>query len=308
MNWIILVVLTIIFESLQLFINNYTADTYFKKRGAVSQSIYLNTFAFVLAIIMLIATGFSISAADLPTICMIILSGILIVADGIPYMRALEIDDSTNVGIFIQLSPLLYLIIGWLFLNEPFSPYQLIPFLLILAAPFLVILTTRKKSKGIRIKAAFYAFLCVVISTLGNLIFARASNGDNFIQNMAFIFIGKFIGTMMIIFSRKKWRIRLKNVTKNSKGKIFRPISANFLVSTLKDFTYRGALITALTLAIASASTDTLEPLAIFFMGIILTLIWPKFGREKLDKKTVSIHFISIALIVTGIIMLNTLQ
>ena len=307
MNWIALVSLAVFFDSLQLFISNYIADTYFKKRGAVSQKIYSSVLALTIAIIILIITNFSFKTANLTSIELIILSGIFTVIDGIPYMRALEIDDSTNMGIFVQLTPLLYLIIGWLFLNEPFSPKQLIPFIFILAAPILIVLTTRKKSRHTKLRAILCAFLYVLLSAIGNLIFVESSNNIMFVQSMSFLFIGKFIGTAIIIFPQKKWRKRLSSTIKESKYKVLRPITVNFFVSIVKDFCYRGALIIAPTVAIASASSDAVEPVVIFFMGIILTLIWPKFGREKLNRKTVIVHFISIILVVIGIILLNML-
>ena len=80
---------------------------------------------------------------------------------------------------------------------------------------------------------------------------------------------------------------------------------ANFCIGTAKEFTYRAALATAPTVAMASVASDSSEPIVIFFMGLLLTLLWPKFGREKLDKKSIIVHLVATALVVTGIIILQ---
>jgi hypothetical protein len=40
-------------------------------------------------------------------------------------------------------------------------------------------------------------------------------------------------------------------------------------------------------------------------MGLLLTLIWPKFGREKLQKKVILVHFIATILVVIGIVLMQ---
>ena len=86
---------------------------------------------------------------------------------------------------------------------------------------------------------------------------------------------------------------------------MLRPLSINCLVRVVQQFAYRGALIAAPTVAIASVASDSAEPIVIFFMGLLLTLIWPKFGREKLQRKTVLVHLIATILVVVGIILLQ---
>ena len=90
-----------------------------------------------------------------------------------------------------------------------------------------------------------------------------------------------------------------------SKRKVVRPMLVNSILGVVADFTYRTALATAPAVALASAISDSSEPIVIFFMGIILTLIWPKFGREKLNKKTVLVHLIATILVVIGVAILQ---
>ena len=109
----------------------------------------------------------------------------------------------------------------------------------------------------------------------------------------------------MTIYVKPKWRKRFKNVFRANRRKIIRPLLAHTLFAAATDFTYRNALVVAPAVALASATTDSATPIVIFFMGLLLTIVWPKFGREKLNRKTVIVHFIATILVVTGIILIQ---
>ena len=306
MNWISLVVLAVFTDSLRIFIDNYVSDVYFKKRSVVSQRLFYGFADTITAIIIILAIGFNPDSLNLSIIGPLLLSGVFSAIASIPYLKALEIDDSTNLGIFVQLAPVLYLILGWFFLDETFSPFQLVAFAVIIAAPILIVLTTRKKSRHVRIKAVFYSFMYVFIAVIGNLIFVKTNSENvNFVSSIGFLLLGKGIANAVMVWIIPKWRKRFFTVLKSSKAKVVRPMLANYFINLVKDFAYRGALVFAPAVAIASAASDSVEPIVIFFMGIVLTLIWPKFGREKLNKKTVFIHLIATVLVVIGIILIQ---
>lgn len=263
-------------------------------------------YAFVIVGIIIAIASHLNPSIDPSAIIMIVISGIMSGLAGLAYYRALELDDSTNIGIFTQLSPVFYLILGWFFLGESFSPMQLIAFAVILSAPFLIVATTRKKSRHIRIKAVFYAFVYVLVAVIGNLFFVKADASDyTFVQELAIILFSKGLTDLAIVYFYPKYRHRFRKVTKKSHKKVLRPMSVNLIVGVIKEFSYRAALATAPAVAIASVASDSAEPIVIFFMGIILTLIWPRFGREKLNKKTIYVHLIATVLVVIGIILLQ---
>lgn len=307
MNWLILVLITVIFDATRIFIDNYISDCYFKGRMAVSQKLFYGYAFIFLALVLMIAFGVDFSN---PTpLLLFFLSGLMNSVAGIPYYRALELDDSTNLGIFIQLAPIIYLILGWIFLGETFSVLQLVAFAIILSGPLLIVLTTRKRSRKIKIKAVFFAFLYVLIAVSANVLFVKENNlAENlsFFTEMAFVFLGKGIGNLIIMYSIPKWRRRFISVAKSSRKKVFRPLISSYLFGITKDFTYRAALFLAPSVALASAASDSTTPIVIFFMGIVLTILWPKFGREKLNKKSVLVHLIATILVVVGIVLIQS--
>ena len=73
------------------------------------------------------------------------------------------------------------------------------------------------------------------------------------------------------------------------------------------DFLVYASLALAPTVAMASAVTKTLHPIFVFTFGIVLTLLWPAFGREKLNKKTILTNLIATAVAVVGIVLMQVL-
>ena len=306
MSWLIFVAAAVLFDSARIYADNYSSDVYFKGRGAVSQKLFFTYALGLVGVVLLAVTGFDFAGLTVQGVTLFLLSGFLSSIAGIPYYRALELDNSTNLGIFIQLAPILYLVLGWLFLGDTISPLQLVAFLIILSAPLLIFFTTGKRSRLVKLRAIACAFLYVLIAVIANLIFVKENSTDvNFVTEMALLFLGKSLGNFFIILVKPSWRRRFQSVVKSSKKKVFRPLLSSLAFSLVKDFAYRAALVLAPTAAIASAISDSSEPIVIFFMGILLTLLWPKLGREKLSRKSILVHLIATILVVVGVLLIR---
>ena len=309
MSWLALVAIAVIFDVFRIFTDNYISDVYFKGREVASQKMFSAFGKTIFSIIVLIIAGFSFSEFEPSTIGLLLLAGALSSFAEIFYYIALGIEDSTNLGIFIQLAPILYLILGWLFLGDTFSPLQLVAIAIILLAPLLIVITSRKRSRKVKLHAAFLAFIYILIAVIGNLVFVGA-NGDNFdtkflIEEIAITILGTGLTDGFTMLCLPKWRKRYHHVIKKSKRKVLIPLAASMTVGFVKSFAYRAALVAAPAVALASAVADSAEPIVIFFMGVVLTLIWPNFGREKLNKKTVLVHLIATILVVIGIVLMK---
>lgn len=309
MSWLIFVAVAVLFDVFRIFTDNYISDVYYKGREVASQKMFSAWGKTIVAIIILIAVGFSFTDFEPSVIGLLLLSGVLLSIAEIPYYIALGIEDSTNLGIFIQLAPILYLILGWLFLGDTITPIQLIAIVIILIAPIMIVMTSRKRSRKVKLHAVFLAFLYVLLAVIGNLVFVNV-NADNFdvhflVEEIAIAILGTGLADLLIMLCLPKWRMRYRHVKQKSKNKVLVPLSVSMVVGIIKSFAYRAALVSAPAVALASAASDSVEPIVIFFMGIVLTLIWPDFGREKLNRKTVLIHLIATVLVVIGIVLMQ---
>lgn len=306
MSWVLLVIVAVTVIALEYFNDNYITDYYFKGRGAPAQKYFYVLPQILFGVLMLIIFGVDISVASPIVFIALFGSGFIASIANVFFYKALELDDSTNVGIFSQFAPVVYLVLGWFFLGEGISAIQLVAFAIIISASVLLIITARKRSRKIKLRAALFMLIFVIISVIGILLFVRVnSESIGFITEIAFVFLGKGIGNAVVILFSPKWRRRYHFVIKESHRKALAPLFWGFILGIASESSYRGALVLAPTVALGSVATDSAVPIAIFFMGILLTLIWPKFGREKLDRKSIIVHLVATVLVVVGIILIQ---
>ena len=78
--------------------------------------------------------------------------------------------------------------------GDTFSPLQLLAFSIIVLAPIMIILTTRKRSRKTKLRAVILASVYVVVSVIGNLFFVKANTESiPFIDEIALLFAGQLI-------------------------------------------------------------------------------------------------------------------
>lgn len=312
--WLILTIVASVAASISAFFDNYITDEFFKGRTPQAQKCFYGPINFLLGLALVVIylinspTGFP----PLSNALLLVLSGMMAALASLPYYLALKSEDTTGAIIFCQLYPIFYLVMGFLFLGEQITQVQLIAFVLLMSAPLAILLLTGKRRKRMEYRAAFLLLIHVILSPLSAIIFIFAERGiESTITNdlsimlaIGLMFAGKGIFDFAAIALNKKWRQRSKRVLKESKNKVLIPVIINSLVWLFADYGVRRAMISE-QVAIVSAVNLAVELLATFVLGLVLTIIWPRFGREKLEKRTVLAHFIATILALIGIILVE---
>lgn len=307
MDWLLCIAVTVFCSACTIFIDNYISDYYFKGRDANSQKNFFWFPFLIIGIVCLCITGVDFINIPFYVYVMFLLSGAATAVAGIFYYKALEVSDSTDFGIFSQLSPVFYLIMGWLFLNQTINSTQFIAFIIIFSAPILILLTTKKRSRQVRLRAVLYTIINLLIDAISSILFVKFSNDSiNFVTGMGFVYIGKSIGNGLIMLAKPKWRKRYHFVIKSSHHKAYLSLFASLVVGVANHFAKNLSLVLAPSIAIASAITNSTKPIVIFFLGILFTLLWPRFGREKMTKKVIYIHLIATIIVVLGICLIQS--
>ena len=310
MDWLLCIAITAFTGAANIFVDNYISDYYFKGRDANAQKCFHWIPHTIVGLVCICATGLDFTNIPIYIYLLFLLPGVISVVAGIFYYKALEVSESTDFGIFAQLAPIFYLILGWLFLGQNITSHQFIAFLIIIAAPILIILTTKKRSRPVRLKAVFYTILNIFIAAAGAILFVKLDAGEtadvNFITEMGFVFLGQGIGNGLIVLANPKWRKRFRYVTKSSKHKVYYPLTVSLVFNIINKFARNLALVLAPSVALTTAITDSAKPIVIFFMGLLFTILWPRFGREKLTKKAVMVHLIATVLVVIGIFLIQS--
>ena len=307
MDWLICIAIAVLSSSAIVFIDNYISDYHFKGKNAAAQKSFFRLPFIIIGAICIITGGINFEIVPFYFYLIFILSGFINTIASIFYYKALEIADSTDFGVFAQLSPIFYLIFGWLLLGQTITIYHLIAFLIIIIAPILIVATTKKRSRHLKLKAILFVTANTLIAAFSSVIFVKFNTPEmNFTTEMGLLFIGQGIGNVVIILANPKWKKRYKYVAKTNKDKIYYPLFGTLILNIVNKFARNLALVLAPSVALVSAITDSARPIVIFFFGLLFTLLWPRFGRERLKRRTVLAHLLATILVALGIYLIKT--
>lgn len=302
MLWLILCILAALTWSFSAFIDNYQTDVIFKGRTPQAMKVLNGPVYIVISIIVGII--FRIQFPELGTIGFLMLSGALSSIGALAYYQALEHEEATGAAITYQLQPILFLLIDFIIFGEQISIQQILGFIIILLAPVIVVFSNKRaNSRRMEVRAIGLLILYVVIATISAEISTRSSGGVDFKSVFVFYLLGR--GVMDVIIGLfPKYRKRHKYILAHRAKAYVGTVIINQCLCAFADFAYRYGLIIGIA-AIASAVTNAAELVLTFTLGIILSIIWPNFGREKLKHRLIVAHIIAVILCVIGIIIIQ---
>ncbi len=302
MLWLILCIIAALTWSISAFIDNYQTDVIF--RGKTPQGIKVLNGPVYMTIAIIVGIIFKIQLPSLPLTGFLLLSGLLSSIGTIAYYAALEKEEATGATIFYQLQPVMFLLADSIIFGDIITPKQIIGFFIILLAPIIVIFSRhRRKSRSIALHAALLLVLYVFIATVSAEIAVRSSANIDFKIVFVLYLFGRGF-TDCLIGLIPKYRKRHKYVLKKTPGKYISTVILNQSLCAFADFVYRYGLVLGVA-AIASAITNATQLVLTFTLGIIFSIIWPNFGREKLYRHVVIAHIIAVVLCVAGIIIIQ---
>ena len=303
MLWLFLCVIVAFIWSFSAYIDNYITDVVFKGKKPQSMKIFNGITYLLFAVGILFF--FDIEEVSLEHIVLLLLSGIASSIASIPYYLALREEEPTAGVVFYQLVPIIYLFTDWLLFGENIKPLQLFAFIIILIAP-VVILFSRKRPRSRRIEfnAAILFSLYALILAFSGLLSTRVGENYNFHSIFFYFLVGRGVSDVVLYATHADWQQRMKYIWRRKKWQFLLTIVPNQIICVIAEFLSRYALIIGVA-SLVSVTYNILELIFTFVLGIILSLIWPKFGREKLERHVVIAHLIAIILTTIGIILIR---
>ena len=302
MLWLILCIIAALTWSFSAFIDNYQTDVIFK--GKIPQAMKVLNGPVYIIIAIIVGIIFKIQFPELGTIGFLMLSGALSSIGALAYYQALEHEEATGAAIIYQLQPILFLLIDFIIFGEQISLRQILGFVVILLAPVIVIFSRKRaSSRRVEVRAVGLLTLYVIIATISAEFYTRSSGGIDYKAVFVFYLFGR--GLMdCIIGLYPKYRKRHKYILKHRPKAYIFTVVFNQILCAFADFTYRYGLIIGLA-AIASAVTNATQLVLTFLLGVILSIFWPNFGREKLKNHLIISHIIAVILCIIGIIIIQ---
>ena len=259
----------------------------------------------VMAIIYAFICGFNFTL-DWQSILILFGNSALYALTLVFWFKAISRDDPTIVVIMFQLIPVFSLIISPLFLKEDaIRPLQLVGGAITTLAAISVTYESSKKKFSKKKLVTLGLMTCTSLGYALWFIIERYVNQNHDFNETTFwsnatLFL---VGVLILIFI-KSYRKSFKKMLKTNGAKI---ISINLINELFNSFggIFSTLASTMASVAIVSFISQGVQPFAVMILGIIITKLFPKLGKETIHKKEVLKRTITIIICAIGLALIQ---
>jgi len=301
MNWFFIALIAPIFHAIANHIDKHIISSYFKGVSVGALVIFSSIFALIILPIIYIINPsvFSISSV---IIYALVLNGALGLGYVIFYLYALFDEEASIVAPFFQLIPVFGFILGYLFLGEILTSKQGLAAAAIVIGAFILSLDIKNSLKP-KLKLIYLMFSSSLLFALNNVIFKYFAIDTGFSISLFWTMVGQVVLGIFLYIFIKSYRVSFKEVVRENSKKVLGLNMLNGFIILIGDLASFYALLFAPVALVFAVSG--FQPLFVFIFGLVITLFFPHFGKESLEKSVLLQKIIGILIIIGGSIYLN---
>jgi len=279
MRWLLFAILGPLSWAISTHIDKYLVDKYFHD----SDTAVLMIFTAVVGLLALPIIWFfepGVLLLPFPAMAVMTLSGILYMGAMLFYLRAIQSEEASAVAPLFQLSTIFTLLLAYVFLREKLDLHQLFGIALIVAGALGVSMDGSAFRQQFKIRLLYLMTAATLIVALSSVLFKFFAVEDSFWGTTFWTFVGEGIFGAVVILIPAYCR-QFVTLFKRSPGAVIGINAANELINLGGGLGVRFAsLLAPVALVSAVSSTTTLF---VFAIGVLLTMFFPKLGREDLS-------------------------
>jgi len=301
MNWYLIALIPPLLHAIANHIDKHLISRYFKNGGVGSLVIFTSFFAFM-ALPIIYFINPAVLDVENKTSIALLLNGTLSLLYVIFYLYALEIDEVSIVAPLFQTIPIFGFILGFLILGESLTTSQLLASVLIIMGALLLSLDLNAGLK-IKKKLVLLTLTSSFFYALNGAIFKFIAVSTGFSESLFWGMVGQVFLGIVLYTCIKSYKTQFLSVIKENSVAVFSLNFLNGMIILIGDIVLAFAFLLApLTLVLAIGG---FQPLFVFILGILMTLFFPKFGKESFEKKLLIQKFTGIAIIVIGSLLIS---
>ena len=301
MSWILFAFSGPVLWAISTHLDKYLVERFFK-HSDVAVLVLFTAFVGVLLLPLIWLFEPSVTSPDGRSIALIMLSGILYMGAMLLYLQALQTEEASVVAPFFQVSPLFGYLLGYFVLGETLSPRQLAGGALIVVGALIVSVRFGRSAGVFKTRLALLMLACGLALALSALIFKIFTLEVDFWTTTFWLFVGEglFGAALLLIGSYRRQFVALLRTKTTA---LLTINFSNELINLGGGLGNRYALIFApLSIVQAIGSTTTVF---VFGFGIILSLFFPKLGREDLSGRELAQKAVAAGLVAVGVALVT---
>jgi len=298
MSWVFYSIFAQAFCGVTKIADKYVIDKHTK--NPVISTVLTSLIPAIAGVITLVI--FFDSSVEINKVLFLILSGFINIFAGIPYFKAMKIDDASRIVPLFQFIPIFSLILSYIFLNERLTYYQIIGFIVILL--FGIIISLEEYSlKFLKLRKSFWnVVLTSFVIALTLMLFKQGSINDNYGLTFAYNNLGMGLGCILLYLVpkvRNDFNLIIPKINKSGwKGILTAGIS--FLM--FRYLRYFSLYLGPVSLVAVLGATQSVF---VLFYSFLITKYLPGILKEDISRKTIGVKIISIVGILVGVYLIS---
>ena len=273
-----------------------------ESKNSIKILLVFSTFiaGIVLTPIWLILSNFAISINTISLISVLSSSFIYIIATAL-YFKSMEKNDASIVVVMSQMVPVFSYVLALILFKENLTVRQIIGSLIIILSAIIISFDFNEKDNRKKVKALLLMTLSSLCYSIYFILFDIGIRNSSY-YSCAFWFQIGFLIMGISLLLLKSFRIPFVNAIKKNGKRYLILNTTNEVINLISHLliNYANVLIPIALVNVLSGFQGAF----VFILGIIGTLLIPKYIKEDLSKKVVIQKIVCIILGIIGLIIL----
>jgi uncharacterized membrane protein len=287
--------------AISVHLDKYLVERFFKESN-VAVLLVFTALAGVLLLPFIWYYEPSVMSPSAGSIALIIFAGILYMTALLLYLRALQSEEASVVSPFFQAGPLFGYVLAYLVLGETLTRQQMAGGAMIVIGALIVSLRFGQSTKMFKMRLAALMLACGFIMALASLIFKVFAIRVEFWTTTFWMFVGEGIfGVALLLIPA--FRRQFMALVRANTAALLSINASNELINLGGGLGNRYALLFApLSIVQAIGSTTTLF---VFAFGLVLSIFFPRLGREDLSGRELTQKGIAALIVAAGVALVT---
>ena len=282
-------------------IDKFLVDKYFRD----SDTAVLMVFTALLGVIALPVIWFfdpKVLGLSLTATMVMTLSGILYMGAMLFYLRAIQSEEASVVAPLFQANTLFTFVLGVVILHELPRWQQLLGAGLVIAGALGLSLDKKLHLTSFKPRLVLLMLAATFAVALSSVVFKFFAVQDEFWSTTFWTFVGEGLFGAAIL-ALPKYRRQFMTLFRRNPGAVIGVNAANELINLGGGLGVRYASLLAPVALVSAISATT--TFFVFLFAILLTVFFPKIGREELSARNVVQKALGGLLIMAGVVLIQ---
>jgi len=282
-------------------IDKFLVDKYFRD----SDTAVLMVFTALLGVIALPVIWFfdpKVFGLSLTATIVMTLSGILYMGAMLFYLRAIQSEEASVVAPLFQANTLFTFVLGVVILHELPRWQQLLGAGLVIAGALGLSLDKKLHLRSFKPRLVLLMLAATFAVALSSVVFKFFAVQDEFWSTTFWTFVGEGLFGAAIL-ALPQYRRQFMTLFRRNPGAVIGVNAANELINLGGGLGVRYASLLAPVALVSAISATT--TFFVFLFAILLTVFFPKIGREELSARNVVQKALGGLLIMAGVVLIQ---